>query len=85
MTGRLDDQPTDIIEIGGVLSSEYIAHLISARARQLPEPSPLVLMRQQDVLDLDLPPADLSAYSALDDPNKEEFNENNNEQNQSDP
>ena len=66
-------------------SSEYIAHLISARARQLPEPSPLVLMRQQDVLDLDLPPADLSAYSALDDPNKEEFNENNNEQNQSNP
>ena len=43
-------------------SSEYIAHLINARTRQLPEPSPLVLMRRQDVLDLDLPPADLSAY-----------------------
>ena len=43
-------------------SSEYIAHLIEARGRQLPEPSPLVLMRRQDVLDLELPPADLSAY-----------------------
>ena len=43
-------------------SSEYIAHLIEARGRQLPEPSPLVLMRRQDVLELELPPADLSAY-----------------------
>jgi transposase len=43
-------------------SSEYIAHLIDARGRQLPEPSPLVLMRRQDVLELELPPADLSAY-----------------------
>jgi len=43
-------------------SSEYIAHLIHARTRQLPEPSPLVLMRRQDVLELELPPADLSAY-----------------------
>ena len=43
-------------------SSEYIAHLIEARGRQLPKPSPLVLMRRQDVLDLELPPADLSAY-----------------------
>jgi transposase len=43
-------------------SSEYIAHLIEARGRQLPEPSPLVLMRRQDVLELELPPADLSVY-----------------------
>ena len=43
-------------------SSEYIAHLIDARRRQLPEPSPLMLMRRQDLLDLELPPADLSAY-----------------------
>jgi transposase len=47
-------------------SSEYIAHLIDARTRQLPEPSPLVLMRRQDVLDLELPPADLSAYPEFD-------------------
>lgn len=46
-------------------SSEYIAHLIQARGRQLPEASPLVLMRRQDVLDLELPPADLSAYPDL--------------------
>lgn len=48
-------------------SSEYIAHLIEARGRQLPEPSPLVLMRRQDVLELELPPADLSAYDTLSD------------------
>jgi len=43
-------------------SSEYVAHLIQARGRQLPEASPLVLMRRQDALELELPPADLSAY-----------------------
>lgn len=41
-------------------SSEYIAHLLQARAR--PEPSPLVLTRRQEVLELELPPADLSVY-----------------------
>ena len=43
-------------------SSEYIAHLIDARRRQLPEPSPLHLIRRQDLLEIELPPADLSAY-----------------------
>ena len=43
-------------------SSEYIAHLIDARRRQLPEASPLLLIRRQDLLELELPPADLSAY-----------------------
>ncbi len=43
-------------------SSEYITHLIDARSRQLPEPSPLQLMRRQDLLELELPPADLSVY-----------------------
>ncbi|MCK7492106.1 MAG: hypothetical protein MZW92_10975 [Comamonadaceae bacterium] len=47
-------------------SSEYIAHLIEARERKLPEASPLVLMRPQDALDLELPPADLSAYATFD-------------------
>jgi transposase len=46
-------------------SSEYIAHLIDARERKLPEASPLVLMRRQDALDLELPPADLSAYAKV--------------------
>lgn len=48
-------------------SSEYIDHLIQARTRQLPEPSPLVLMRRQDVLEIDLPEADLSAYGDAED------------------
>ena len=47
-------------------SSEYVAHLIEARSRRLPQASPLVLMRRQDVLELELPPADLSAYSGFD-------------------
>ena len=47
-------------------SSEYVAHLIKARSRQLPQASPLTLMRRQDVLELELPPADLSAYSGFD-------------------
>jgi transposase len=46
-------------------SSEYIAHLIQARGRQLPEPSPLVLLRRQDVLELELPPPDLSPYGTI--------------------
>jgi hypothetical protein len=43
-------------------SSEYITHLIQARGRQLPPPSPLVLLRRQDVLDLERPPPDVSLY-----------------------
>jgi hypothetical protein len=52
-------------------SSDYIAHLVEARGRQLPDPSPLHLLRRQDVLDLELPPADLAAYTTpnLDLPN----------------
>jgi hypothetical protein len=46
-------------------SSEYITHLIEARGRQHPQASPLVLMRRQDVLELELPPADLSAYAEI--------------------
>jgi hypothetical protein len=46
-------------------SSESIAHLIQARGRQLPQPSALVLLRRQDVLDLELPPPDLSPYETV--------------------
>jgi transposase len=46
-------------------SSEYITHLIEARGRERPAASPLVLMRRQDVLELELPPADLSAYAEI--------------------
>lgn len=49
-------------------SSDYIAHLVEARGRQLPDPSPLHLLRRHDVLDLELPPADLAAYTHRDQP-----------------
>ena len=41
---------------------EYIANLLEQRERQTPVPSPLHLTRRQDLLDLDLPPADLNLY-----------------------
>jgi hypothetical protein len=44
-------------------SSEYIAHLLEARARSRPQPaSPLALMRSADLLEIDLPEPDLSIY-----------------------
>jgi transposase len=47
-------------------SSEYIAHLLEARARTLPPVSPLSLTRRQDLLELELPEADLSLYDVQD-------------------
>jgi transposase len=47
-------------------SSEYIAHLLEARARTLPPVSPLSLTRRQDLLELELPEADLSLYDRQD-------------------
>ena len=41
---------------------EYIANLLEQRERQTPPPSPLHLTQRQDLLDLDLPPADLNLY-----------------------
>jgi transposase len=41
---------------------EYIANLLEQRERQFGAPSPLHLTRGQDLLDLDLPPADLNLY-----------------------
>jgi transposase len=43
-------------------SSEYIANILEQRRRVLPEAGVLHLSRRQDLLDLDLPPADLQAY-----------------------
>src|SRR5271166_2690677 len=44
-------------------SSEYIAHLLEARARTKSQPtSPLSLTRRADLLDLELPEPDLSIY-----------------------
>ena len=41
---------------------EYIANILEQRQRQSPAPSPLHLTRRQDLLYLDLPPADLNLY-----------------------
>jgi hypothetical protein len=41
---------------------EYIANILEQRQRQSPAPAPLHLTRRQDLLDLDLPPADLNLY-----------------------
>jgi transposase len=41
---------------------EYIANILEQRERQTPVPSPLHLTHRQDLLDLDLPPADLNLY-----------------------
>ena len=43
-------------------SCEYIANVLESRARLLPEPGALQLTRRQDLLDLDMPEPDLSAY-----------------------
>ena len=49
-------------------SSEYIAHLLEARARTKSEPlSPLSLTRRADLLDLELPEPDLSVYEVCHD------------------
>jgi hypothetical protein len=45
-------------------SCEYIANVLESRARLRPEPGALHLTRRQDLLDLDLPEPDLSAYEA---------------------
>jgi len=43
-------------------SAEYIANILEARARLLPEPGPLQLTRGIDLLDIDIPPPDLTVY-----------------------
>ena len=48
----------------GAFSSDYITNLLEARARTLPEPSPLHLTRRANLLDLELPGPDLSLYDS---------------------
>jgi len=48
-------------------SCEYIANLLEARARHRPQASPLSLTRRADLLELEIPPPDLSLYEADDD------------------
>ena len=45
-------------------SCEYVANVLESRARLRPEPAALHLTRRQDLLELDLPEPDLSAYAA---------------------
>jgi len=49
-------------------SCEYIANLLEQRARLLPEAGALHLTRRQDLLDLDLPQADITLYGQPDYP-----------------
>ena len=44
-------------------SAEYVANILEARARALPEPGPLHLTRRHDLPDIDIAPPDLSAYT----------------------
>ena len=43
-------------------SSQYIENILQQRQRHTPQPGPLHLTRRSDLLDLELPPADLSSY-----------------------
>jgi hypothetical protein len=43
-------------------SAEYIANILEQRARPLPQRGVLHLTRRQDLLDLDVPPPNLSIY-----------------------
>jgi hypothetical protein len=45
-------------------SCEYIANRLESRAWLRPEPPALHLTRRADLLELDLPPPDLSVYTA---------------------
>jgi hypothetical protein len=47
-------------------SSDYIANILEQRQRLLIQPGPLHLTRRQDLLDVELAPADLSIYEAKD-------------------
>jgi transposase len=43
-------------------SADYITNILEMRSRALPEPGPLHLTRHQDLLEIDIPPPDLSLY-----------------------
>jgi hypothetical protein len=50
----------------GAFSAEYITNILESRARALPEPGPLQLTRRVDLLDIDIPAPDLTAYGGGD-------------------
>ena len=43
-------------------SADYVANLLTQRSRPRSEPAPLHLSRASDLLDLEIPPPDLSLY-----------------------
>ena len=50
-------------------SSEYITNLIEQRQRILPEPGPLHIMRNEDLLDLEIQEPDMNIYEVNDEDN----------------
>jgi transposase len=50
-------------------SSEYIENILQQRERHTPRPGPLHLTRRADLLDIELPFADLSPYDTIQPPN----------------
>lgn len=48
-------------------SSEYITNLLEMRNRKLPEAGALQLTRNEDLLEIEIEPPDLSAYEVNDD------------------
>ena len=48
----------------GAYSCEYITNLLEQRGRCLPEAGALHLTRPSDLLELELPPPDLSIYQS---------------------
>lgn len=49
-------------------SSQYIENILQQRQRHTPQPGPLHLTRRADLLEIELPPADLSLYDQPDKP-----------------
>jgi hypothetical protein len=56
--GRAVDDADEL----GAYGAEYIANLLEQRQRRLPEAGALHLTRASDLLDLEVPPPDLSLY-----------------------
>jgi hypothetical protein len=72
-----DDAVARAIEDGltfQAFSSDYIANILEARARKLPEPGPLQLTRRHDLLELEIAEPDLSPYEIKDHETKDRKN-----------
>ena len=63
------------------ISCEYIANLLEQREKRLPEPGALHLTRREDLLELELPQADINAYDKPDHHNPPDTDTDNNQNN----